>query len=187
MCQFITAFLPGAADRAASEAIFEAHKIGVKPVVNLYVLAQLPSGEICLLTTRAWCDCDTPLGSLAEGRIQPPAPLDSQIIKLRKQNWSEAKIQRWREQKRQTGEKQERYREAQAVQAGRDAGRWVTFLADLLRSGHTPRIGLLLHFYNAGLETERIGLLQQEVVPVSRLSTDQLLRIEKDVLYQYVP
>jgi hypothetical protein len=185
MCDFITVFLPASAGVTALADVFDRHKIGFKQIDNPYVLGQLPAGDVCFLTTRGWCDCGTPLGSLSQTGASRPAEGEKQVRKLRKQGWSEAKIQRWREQKEQEQEKQERNHDARAAEATPGADRWVQFLTDVLRSGHTSRIGLLLHFYRRTVESERIDLLRQEPVPVQRLNAEHLLHLEEDVVYHY--
>jgi hypothetical protein len=187
MCHFITVFLPESADLKAVAAIFERYKVGFKPIDNPFVLAQVPPGDVCILTTRSLCDCGTPLGSLSGDTAVKPDNRDIQISKLRKRGWSQTKIERWLEQKDHEEEKQEREKDVHMANATPQLDRWVEFLSDVLRSGRTPRIGLLLHWYRGTVEGERLHLVRQERLPLTHLNTDHLLRLNEDVVYNYVP
>ncbi len=187
MCHFITAFLPASANVTALADVFDRHKVGFQQIDNPYVREQVPPGDVYLLTTRGWCDCVTSLGRLSRTGASLPDDGEKQVAKFRMQGWSEAKIQRWREQKERNGEKEERRQEAQVTEATPQVERWIQFLTDALHSGHTSRIDLLLHFYRGSVEGERINFLRQEYVPVQRLDAEHLLRLEEDVVYNYIP
>jgi hypothetical protein len=61
------------------------------PLDNRHVAAQLGEGAVFVRATRGHCDCGTAIGR-AHGR-------DAKVEALRRSGWSEAKIQRWSEQK----------------------------------------------------------------------------------------
>lgn len=186
MCDFITAILPRNVDVPAIVAVFERHKIGFSQTHNERLSRQIAPGDILILTTRDGCDCGTPLGSLAESDIHDSCDSEAQIAKFRKQGWSEAKIQRWREQKGVGREKQDRDRQTRAGTRSWEIEHWIPFLMDVLRSGHTDRIGLLLHYYRGTLGNEHIQIERQEFVSLEHLTIDQLLHIHSDVVYNYV-
>ena len=106
--------------------------------------------------------------------------------KFRKQGWSEAKIQRWLEQKEQTKERHRREDEVLANGGGPEVDRWIEFLDDLIRCGPSSRFGLLLHWYGGSVEGERIKIKRRERVKLSELNPERLMRIEEDVLYEVV-
>jgi hypothetical protein len=64
-----------------------------------------------------------------------------------------------------------------------DANQWIELLSDLLGTGATTRISLLLHQYSGNVESERIVLKGRQRLEASELTTEQLMTIEEDVLY----
>jgi hypothetical protein len=61
---------------------------------------------------------------------------------------------------------------------------WISFIGEMLRSGQTTQIGLLLH-WGHDLEEGRIGIERQEWFGLQDLALAQLLHIQEDVLYRY--
>lgn len=180
MCHYVTATIPNSADSDAIAAVFEAHGLGFSLVENRHVQPQLHKGDRYVLTTRGSCDCGTPIGSRRTvGRDEPHA---RELAKLRKRGWSEAKIRRWLEQKRETRERSERQADAAARSRTPEAAEWVALLADVL--GHAARVGLLLHWYRGGIDSERITL-EREVVPRVELTAERLLSMREDVIYEF--
>jgi hypothetical protein len=108
------------------------------------------------------------------------------LKKFRQQGWSEAKIQRWLEQKEQNKERHRREDEALASGGGPELDRWIEFLNDLIGFGHAPRIGLLLHWYGGTIEGERIKIKRRERVRLAEVNPERLMKIEEDVLYEVV-
>ena len=99
MCTFITTVVPDSADEDFMRTSADAWGLGWDVVHNRHVAAQLRNAERHYSTTRKYCDCDTPLGSLGSfqrGRQEDPT---EKIPLLRKRGWSEAKIARWLEDK----------------------------------------------------------------------------------------
>ena len=186
MCDFIVAILPGNVDIPAVAAVFERHKRGFRQIHNPFLSAQIAPGDICILTTRGMCDCGTPLGSQVYNSARETSGFEMQTAKFRKQGWSEAKIQRWREQKDSGRDKQEREDKARAETSAQEVERWIWFLTDLLVSGLTDRIGLMRHYYRRGFETERLKIERLESVSPEQRTIDQLLHLEDGVVYNYV-
>jgi len=186
MCHFITATLPQSAKLDSVALLFEAHKLSFKQISNPHILLQLESADTYILTTASHCDCGTALGML--NRSGEPEHVDhgNEIKKFRKQGWSEPKIQRWLEQKQQTKEKYLREDDARAETGTPDAARWVEFITDVLKSGYTRRIGLLLHLYHGGIASERIKILGKEKVKLKELSAKSLMEMKEDVVYEFV-
>lgn len=186
MCHFITATLPQSVKLDSVAPIFESHKLGFDLVSNPHVSAQIESEDWHILTTRGHCDCDTVLGSLSRSVASEPISYERDLKKFREKNWSEAKIQRWLEQKEQTKEKHLREDEDQARRTTPDAAHWIGFITDVLISGHTRRIGLLLHMYHGGVESERIQILGRQKVNLKELTTKLLMEMKEDVVYEFV-
>ena len=60
-------------------------------------------------------------------------------------------------------------------------------IQQLLASGDTWRVGLLLHFYHGQIETEQVKILGRKTARLAELNPEYLLRIEVDWLYEFVP
>ncbi len=183
MCHYITAFLPSDANLHASEVIFDQHKLGFRRISNPFVQAQVQAGDIYILTTRKHCDCGTPLGSLVVSNTGKTVDATEQAAKLRKQGWSAAKVERWLQQKEQTAQSKAQEKEQQGTP---QVASWQDFLSDLLHSGCTPRVGLLLHWYKGRVDTERIDVTGWERVALPNLTKDRLLHMREDVIYTFV-
>src|SRR2546423_1121795 len=99
MCHYITATLPHNINPDSVAPTFDSHKLGFELISNPHVSKQLESGDWYILTTRGQCDCGTSLGSLSRPEANKVISYDRELKKFRKQGWSEAKIERWLEQK----------------------------------------------------------------------------------------
>jgi len=108
------------------------------------------------------------------------------LKKFRKQGWSESKIARWIQQKENTKEKHLREDEARFKGSTGELNQWVGLITNVLKSGYAARLGLLLHMYHGGIESERIGILQRKKVKLGDLSPELLMRVKEDVLYEFV-
>ena len=186
MCHYITATLPQAVDLKSAAPIFESHKLGFEVISNPHVAEQVDPGDRYILTSRKYCDCGTALGSLNDEVGTKLSSYERASKKLRKQGWSEAKIQRWLDQTEQTTERRRREDEALAKGGGPEIDRWIELLNDLIRSGPSPRLGLLLHWYHGSVEGERIKIKRRERLRLPEVKSELLMRIEEDVLYEVV-
>jgi len=186
MCHYITATLPHNVILDSVVPIFESHKLGFELITNPHVSAQIEAGDLYVLTTRGHCDCGTALGSLNLPAADEVASYERELKKFRKQGWSEAKITRWLEQKEQIEERHLREDEARAQGSTSELNQWVNFIADVLQSGRVRRIGLLLHMYQRGVESERIDILGREIVKLAELNPEKLMRMKEDVVYEFV-
>ena len=186
MCHYITATLPHAVDLKVVASIFECYKLGFELISNPHVAAQIDSQAWYVLTSRKHCDCGTVLGSLTR-QTTNGLSYDRDVKKFRKEGWSEAKINRWLEQKEQTRERHRREDEALAKGGGPELERWLKFLNDLLKTKVASKFGLLLHWYHTSVESERIKIQRRECVRLSDVNAERLMRIQEDVLYEFVP
>jgi len=167
-------------------SVFESYKLGFVLISNPHVAAQIDSQAWYVLTTRKHCDCGTALGSLNHQRTPERFSDDRHLKKLRKQGWSETKINRWLEQKEQTREQHRREDEARAKGSTPELERWLEFLSHLLKAKVAHKFGLLLHWYHTSVESERIKIQRRESVRLSDVNAERLMRIEEDVLYEFV-
>jgi hypothetical protein len=186
MCHFITATLPSSVNPDSVAPTFESHKLGFKLISNPHVSEQIDLGDWYILTTRGYCNCGTAIGSLSYSDAGTPVSYERELNKFRKQGWSEAKIQRWLEQKEQTRERHQHEDESRAQGSTPELDQWVNFLTDLLKSGKTHRLGLLLHLYKGGIESERIKILGREKVKLGELNPERLMKMKEDVLYEFM-
>lgn len=113
-------------------------------------------------------------------------PRPDQIQKLEKQGWSQTKIARWLAEKSRAAKRIEEAARQPSSEALDEAKAWDAFFRRLLASGPTARIGILLHFYEAELETEVVDLSTRRTVGLQQLNPDFLMRLERDVFYEFV-
>jgi hypothetical protein len=186
VCHFITAILPCNARRQQAATIFEAHKPGFREISNPHLLSFLEAGDKYILTTRKHCDCGTVPGSLNQPDDSGAVNFEREIGKFRKQGWSEAKIKRWLNQKAEMKEKAEREVKQKAEASLTEADYWIRFITDLLGSGCTDRIGLLLHWYSGGIESERIKITGKEKMKLANLTPMLVMTVKEDVIYEFV-
>ena len=168
MCHFITATLPQGANIDLASGVFRSHDLGFKVVHNPHVSPQLNPGETYILTTRGRCDCGTALGVLNRHGPSNDLTYESEVANLRKQGWSGTKVQRWLKQKREAEEKRKEEVNSRAQGGMADAERWVNLVSELLHSGHANKVGVLLHLYHGGVETERSQYLGAAEIEIGR-------------------
>ena len=188
MCHFITGALPRSAVRTALDPILREHGLAFTPLANELVQAQLPADDVYVRATKSWCDCGTPLGAARRGR-RAGDPDGAHAARARqelaKKGWSATKIERWLAQQERTRARDARVRKDLDAASAVYLETWRDGLAALARTaGH---VGLLLHWYHGAPETERIGLVRREHIPVRALDVALLGRIEEDVLYLFAP
>jgi hypothetical protein len=142
-----------------------------------------PNGDVVLgvMGARGQCQCTTSLGS-----VQPPARLhgaDSRkIAAMRRQGWSEHKIERWLAEKQRSETKYERALHVPADGATvADLDSWRAVIEDLFGRGLLNSVSLHVGFdYQAALHGEPI------VVPLDEVSTTLLRGLAYDSLYTFV-
>jgi hypothetical protein len=166
VCHFVTATVPGGTDLGALARVLERHGLHFGRLENAHVQAQLPEGELYFCPTTGVCDCGTPLASARAGRKDRPT-------RLREKGWSEAKIARWLQQKSALPPKG----------ATPSLSAWLALISAALVE--VPHVGLLVHWYKGGMETEPIALVVEDV-PRADLSVERLMRMKEDVLHRFL-
>src|SRR5262245_49618334 len=172
MCYFITATLPSGADLAAVRAVVGPEGSRWTALSNRHVQAQLPKGWGYYGVTGSVCDCQSALvrGDAARGkRLKLPRHAAS---------WSQAKRNRWLEQRGLLIDGRE------AAVRG-DLVAWYEYLKRVLRAGGKPPVGLLIHFYRAGVENDDITVARRSSVEVQSTPPTVLQALEPDVLYEF--
>jgi hypothetical protein len=141
-------------------------------VSNPYVQGQLPKGWGYYSLTGSICDCHSALvrGDAARGK---PLKWPRQAAA-----WSETKRNRWLEQRGVLMEGRE-------AAARGDVAAWHEYLKRVLRAAGKSPLGLLIHFYTAGVETEDIALARRRSLRVQAMPPTTLQALEADVLYEF--
>lgn len=178
MCRFVNAVLPDATPAPALTSIAAEHHLSIEPVFNPSACAQLRRGEGWFRIGSGPCDCDTPLGSrgVDDTTVQAMA---RRVAKLRRRGWSDARVDRWREQKFASRDRRT------STTHGPSALDWATFLRSALGTGETAFLGILVHWYTASLESEEIRVDARRIVAGSEISPDLLLDLEHEILYEF--
>lgn len=171
MCYFIKLVLPARADVPALREIVERHGRVLEPISEPRVDRELPPGDQAYLTT-ARCDCGTRLVNGKSNAREHDE--DRDLARLRREGWSEAKIQRWREQR---GDAARRRAEARAKPRELEAEEWRALVSDLL-AARVDHVGLLVHWVT---DHVRRGPL----LPSASLNTETVSNLEENVLYTF--
>lgn len=187
MCHFITATLPKGADVDALKDVFRENGFALGLESNAAIQSQLPSGAIYFRPTTAYCDCGTPLGSRSSRakHAAKESPTEADVAKLRRKGWTQAKIDRWLAQKGEARQKNERAASQKETDGVADAKAWLRLLITTVESGHTPWVGLLLHFYKRSVSDEEFQVGRVVTARATDLSVDLLLDMDEDVLYRF--
>lgn len=182
MFHYITATLPAKADLKAAEAIFKKYTFAFSEIGNEHVAGQLPPGEHQILTT-AKCDCGTALGSC---RVEkPPVVSKKELDQLRRKGWSEAKINRWLEEKNAAGEKDQRAARPELAETNDELVRWFSLMNAVFESGAADRVGVLLHEYSKAVASEKIVLSATETYSLTESTPLVLGEMREDVHYVF--
>jgi hypothetical protein len=144
----------------------------------------LREGETYYLTTRGTCDCGTGIGILHD--LQRPVPdYERKKKKLRKKGWSDHKIERWIADKRRELEKAKDRNTQYLSNPPIDVVHWMGFISDVLNAKAASYLGLLKHWYDGLIETERINIVDRRWIPFNKLDHECLLNAEDDVIYTF--
>lgn len=179
MCHFITAVLSPGADVEAAFQIAKAHGRRWDPIDNASINTALRAGESYYYTSHG-CDCGCGFGVLARSSSHPP-DYESKLEDFRKKGWSSAKIERWLNEKR----KSEAWRTDFLASPPDDVILWHKFVHEVIDAGAARYVGLLVHWYSGGLETETIPIQTRRWTTIADLNCEHLLRAEEDVLHLF--
>ena len=175
MCHFVTGIVSGKITLEEVNAIGRASHLQFRVCQNEFVQKQLRGGEIYIEKRCNHCDCGTPLGILnRDFSNHVKRVTEADILKLKRKGWSETKIQRYLDSKN---------KKIEQVADGNETREWINFLGKLFAETPVKAFGILLHWYGAGTETERIGINKRVLIKKSELTANHLLAIEEDVLY----
>jgi hypothetical protein len=171
MCHFIKLVLPAQADVGALREVMQRHGRLLEPCCDPHLDGDLAPDERAFLT-RGNCDCGTAL-------VRPRGPRREhdegrEPAKLRRSGWSEAKIQRWRQQRAGVVT---RKAEARARTREHESEQWRALLEDLL-GAKVEHIGLVVHWVTAGVH-------RGPVFPRTHLNAETLSTLEENILYTF--
>lgn len=186
MCFYITTTLPKKADIESIRTIIDKYNMIFTPISNYNIISQLRSGELYFRATKDYCDCDTSLGILNRKREYQKLLNSKKVKTLRKKKWTESEIDEWIIKKLQ---KKSSHSKCFITEKERqlDIQRWTNFILDLMESKKISRIGILKHWYKYGLQNEDFTLKSTIKMHVDEITSELLLNLEEDVLYEFSP
>jgi hypothetical protein len=186
MCYYITATLPTGTKLKALMPVFDSYEMAFSPVNNKHIQSQLGSEELYFRPTQGYCDCDTVLGSLDISQMHDALVDSKKVKKLRKKGWSEEEINNWISEKMQKERAKKRKKDKYWPEfRNQQATRWINFLRELLDTGLTSRVGILIHWYKGGLDAEQIKIKKTQRINVESISAELLMNLKEDVLYEF--
>jgi hypothetical protein len=186
MCYYITAILPKETKIEALIPVFDTYEMVFDPVNNENVKSQLRSGKLYFRPTQGYCDCDTVLGSLDISQKHESLVDSKKVKKLRKKGWSEEEINNWVTEKTQKERAKKQKKDKFWPEfRNQQATRWIYFLRELLDTGLTSHVGLLIHWYKGGLASEQIELKKTQRINIESISAEILMHLKEDVLYEF--
>ena len=186
MCHYVTATMSAGGDANAVRKIAKAFALRWEQVHNPSVAKALLPGETYFYTTHGMCDCGTDLGSALRrnATLHPPDP-ERETKKLQKKGWGAAKIARHRQERQADFNRKQAEAEARKEQPPHHAQVWCDFIHAVLDAGAARSIGILLHFYRGGIDSERIKIGGRRTLPANVLTAQDLLQLEEDVLHEF--
>ncbi len=186
MCFYITATLPKNTDIESIRSILDRYNMAFSPIINNNLSSQLRVGELYFRATKDYCDCDTSLGILNREREYQKLLNSKKIKVLRKKKWSESEIDEWIKKKLQ---KKPSHNKPSITENERqlDIERWKNFIYDLINSKEVFRIGLLKHWYKYGIQNEEFFVKKTVKLSKDEITSEILLNLEEDVLYEFFP
>jgi hypothetical protein len=179
MCITIELVVPPASnDDAVSAALlkrmpFWTERIGKSPTGDVILAVMAAGGR---------CQCTTTLGTAQPARRPHAGNEDRKIAAMRRQGWSESRIERWLTEKQRTQTKDERVFHARAdgVTAA-DVDDWRAFIEDVVRTRLLDRIGV-----HVGYGLEEAIERQPIVIPLHELNAPLLRSMGRESLYVFV-
>lgn len=184
MCFYITATLPKNTILEDFRNLFNMYNMAFSPLKNTNVSSQLRPEELYLQATKDYCDCATILGSHNQLKSYQKLLKSKKVKTLRKKKWTEEQIDEWVKQKLNKDKSNHR-KKLTPLEEKQEINRWLDLLHGLLDSKKISRIGLLKHWYTKGLHDEEFTIKKTEKVNINTVTSDFILNVEEDVLYEY--
>lgn len=183
MCYFITGIFSGNVSVGDINTIGKDYGLKFGYCENDFVQNQLKPGEHYISKMSKYCDCGTPLGMFKRhDNNQTGEAQKTEMAKLKQKGWSDAKIRRLLNDRNKRAEQEANKFEQGKLSASYEVQKWVDFIVRLFDSTSVKTFGILLHWYNGGVDTERIKLKGRAMIDKTKLSTLTLLEMEEDTL-----
>lgn len=184
MCHFISGLIEKQTPIEVLNQVGLEYAITFDKCDNDFVKSQLHTNEQYLIKSTKSCDCGTQLGLIA--RLEMPGEMrieKKELDKLEKKGWSAGKIDRWKTERNKTFEK-DKIRYSRMVNADHlDVANWMKYLDTLFTNTNISYVGLLLHWYKGGLQTERIKIKGRIEIQRMDLTHESLLNMKEDIIY----
>jgi hypothetical protein len=151
---------------------------------NDFVKSQLHANEEYLIKKTKSCDCGTQLGLITRLVIPETRIEKKELDKLVKRGWSLGKIERWKTERHKTLEK-DKINYSRIISLNHvEIANWVEYLNTIFTRTKISYVGLFLHWYKGGLQSERIKIERRIKVRIADLTPDTLLKMNEDVIYE---
>lgn len=186
MCFYITATLPKDAKLEELQGIFNVYNMAFSPIKNESIQSLLRPGELYFRATKEYCDCDTILGSLNKVKEYQNLLNSKKVKTLRKKNWTEQEIDNWIKEKLEKKDDKTK-RKLNLLERDNEIKRWNNFIHSLLDTKKVSRVGFMKHWYSKGLQSENVTIKKTERIKVNEITSEFLLNLEEDVLYEFFP
>lgn len=178
--------LPKNIDIESIRVILDKYNMIFSPISNNNLNSQLRPGELYFRATKDYCDCDTSLGILNRERDYQKLLNSKKVKTLKKKKWTESEIDEWIIKKLQKKPSHSK-RFITENERQLDIKRWTNFIHDPIESNEISRIGILKHWYKYGLQNEDFTLKRTVKLHVDETTSEILLNLEEDVLYEFSP
>jgi hypothetical protein len=142
-----------------------ANLAAVRSIVGPEGNAWRPRGVGYFDVTGSGCDCDTALGGAVRGK---PDQLPRSAAR-----WTETKKQRWIEQRQLAG--------ADGAAVDGRAVAWHEYMKRVVAAAGAGPVGLVVHWWD-----ELGAVRSQEPIEIDRFAPAEFLRMEDQMLYQFV-
>jgi len=184
MCHFITATIYKSSSIEELNKIAQRFNLAFTIINNKFVQSQLSRDYQYLSKSTTHCDCGTVIGSCCNSP-NGVSISENKINKLKRKGWGKAKIQRWLDEKEKYKEKLKREESSTKERWKPKIQEWYDFIQTVVANKNIGQIGLLLHWYCSGPETEKIAIKNTINIPISEVTPEYLTKIREDSLYLF--
>lgn len=185
MCYYITAILPKGTKVESLHEILNKYDMAFDEIENSSIRSKLEEGDLYLRATKAYCDCNTILGSKNLSQEYQSLLKSKKVKKLRKMKWTEQQIDDWIKEK--IGKKDKnKLKILTEHEKELECDRWLHFIEAIIYEGKVLRFGILKHWYTHSLKDEEIDIKVTQKINVGNLNRDLLLTLEEDFLYEFI-
>lgn len=180
MCHFITAICSSKTKLTEINSVGETYGLKFEDCNNEHIKKQILKTEKYLIKTAKMCHCGTSLGEANFINDTPVRIQKSEIDKLKKKGWTEAKITRYLADKKKNDAKIAKKNDDILTRKSDELDNYINFIQDLFKKTDTELFGLLLHWYSRGPENENIKLTDRKNIPCKNLTLLDLKTLEED-------